>query len=167
MSTQLQLYYTADTNPTQYACWDISAGRWLGGGTERRGRCGGLRLGHGRLFAEHGQLLHGDSVAVERNEYERALQRVEGCVERPGHVAVCECADQREHPRQAHHQRQAHVDLEIPARPVDGGSVAAVATTARRLEPVVRCSNQPDSAEERHVVGGDRGTGREHEQRDQ
>jgi len=119
------------------------------------------------LFAEHGQLLHGDSVAIERDKYERALQRVEGRVERPGDVAVGECADYREHPRQAHHQRQAYVDLEIPARPVDGGSVAAVASTARRLEPIARCRDQPDSAKERHVVGGDRGSGRQYEQRDQ
>jgi len=115
------------------------------------------------LFAEHSQLLHGYSVAVKRDEYESALQRVEGRVERPRDVAVDDRADQREHPRQAHHQRQPYIDLEISARPVDAGGVAAASTTSRRLEPIVGSGDQPDSAKERHVVSSDRGTGWKHE----
>jgi len=148
--------------------WEILAGRPLGGSAERRGGCGSLRLGHGRFFAEHGQPLHGDPVAVERDEYERALQRVEGRVERPRDVAVGDRSDQSEHPRQAHHQRQPHVDLEIPARPVHGGGDVGTASSASgRFEPVVGSGDQPDGAEERHVVGGDRDSGRQHEQRHQ
>lgn len=141
-----------------------SAGRPLSGRAERRVGRRGLRFGHGgRSFPERGQLLHGVPVAVERYEYERSLQRVKRRVERPRDVGVGDGADQRKHPSQAHHQRQAHVDLEVPARPVDGRRVVA----AVGLEPVVGGCDQPDSAEERHVIGGDRCAGRKHEQRDQ
>lgn len=136
----------------------------LSGRAEGRVGRRGLRFGLGdRSFPERGQLLHGVPVAVERYEYERAMQRVQRRVERPRDVAVGDGADQREHPRQAHHQRQAHVGFEVPARPVDGRRVVA----AVGLEPVVGSGDQPDGAEERHVIGGDRRAGRKHEQRDQ
>ncbi|KAE9543054.1 hypothetical protein AGLY_002965 [Aphis glycines] len=53
--------------------------------------------------------------------------------------------------------------VSVPARPVHGDRVVA----AVGLEPVVGSGDQPDGAEERHVIGGDRRAGRQHEQRDQ